>query len=142
MKFPTAKALAALAAGGMITVLTAGPVAAADDAGGLVYRADLTELNDSGATGSATFTVSEDGTTMDVEITADGFDLDGPHAMHLHGHHFVDPARPGVWRDTALFDRGEQGSMQFVADNPGKWLLHCHMVEHMSGGMMTWFEVT
>ena len=30
----------------------------------------------------------------------------------------------------------------FVADNPGKWLLHCHMLEHAAGGMMTWFDVT
>jgi FtsP/CotA-like multicopper oxidase with cupredoxin domain len=49
---------------------------------------------------------------------------------------------PGIWRDTTLFSRGEQGSMAFVADNPGKWLIHCHMVEHMAGGMVTWFEVT
>jgi FtsP/CotA-like multicopper oxidase with cupredoxin domain len=46
-----------------------------------------------------------------------------------------------VRRDTALFARGEQGSMRFIADNPGKWLIHCHMVEHMAGGMVTWFEV-
>ena len=81
----------------------------------------------------------ERGTAVSLDVDNDNR---WPHAMHLHGHHFVDPARPGVWRDTALFDRGEQGAMQFIADNPGKWLLHCHMVEHMSGGMMTWFEVT
>jgi FtsP/CotA-like multicopper oxidase with cupredoxin domain len=46
------------------------------------------------------------------------------------------------WRDTALFTRGEQGTMRFIADNPGKWLIHCHMVEHMAGGMVTWFEVS
>jgi FtsP/CotA-like multicopper oxidase with cupredoxin domain len=64
-----------------------------------------------------------------------------PHAMHLHGHHFIYHATPDYWRDTALFARGEQGSMRFIADNPGKWLIHCHMVEHMAGGMVTWFEV-
>ena len=78
--------------------------------------------------------------------TAVSLDVDNdnrwPHAMHLHGHHFFKPERPDVWRDVVLFDRGERGSMQFVADNPGKWLIHCHMVEHMAGGMMTWFEVT
>jgi len=65
-----------------------------------------------------------------------------PHAMHLHGHHFIYHKTPQLWRDTALFARGEQGSMRFIADNPGKWLIHCHMVEHMAGGMVTWFEVT
>lgn len=65
-----------------------------------------------------------------------------PHAMHIHGHHFIYDKTPKLWRDTALFSRSEQGSMQFIADNPGKWLIHCHMIEHMAGGMVTWFEVT
>lgn len=65
-----------------------------------------------------------------------------PHAMHIHGHHFICYRTPDYWRDTALFERGEQGSIRFIADNPGKWLIHCHMVEHMDGGMQTWFEVT
>jgi FtsP/CotA-like multicopper oxidase with cupredoxin domain len=29
----------------------------------------------------------------------------------------------------------------FVADNPGKWMLHCHMLEHQAAGMMTWINV-
>jgi len=32
-------------------------------------------------------------------------------------------------------------SIAFVADNPGKWLLHCHMIEHQAGGMVTWIHV-
>lgn len=64
-----------------------------------------------------------------------------PHAMHIHGHHFKYSRSPDHWRDTVLLSREEQGSMQFVADNPGKWLIHCHMVEHMASGMLTWFEV-
>ena len=65
-----------------------------------------------------------------------------PHAMHIHGHHFQSDLEPGVWRDTLLFTREEQGNMRFVADNPGKWLIHCHMAEHMASGMLTWFEVS
>ncbi|MBT8436126.1 MAG: multicopper oxidase domain-containing protein, partial [Gammaproteobacteria bacterium] len=65
-----------------------------------------------------------------------------PHAMHIHGHHFIYHKTPEFWRDTALYARGERGTMKFVADNPGRWLIHCHMVEHMAGGMVTWFEVT
>ena len=65
-----------------------------------------------------------------------------PHAMHIHGHHFIHDRTPDFWRDTALFSRGERGTLKFIADNPGKWLIHCHMVEHMAGGMATWFEVT
>ena len=71
-----------------------------------------------------------------------------PHAMHVHGHHFrvversgstVDEGAP--WRDTFLVGPGQTTKIAFVADNPGKWLLHCHMLEHAAAGMRTWFEV-
>ncbi|VAX07178.1 Multicopper oxidase, partial [hydrothermal vent metagenome] len=32
-------------------------------------------------------------------------------------------------------------TIAFVADNPGKWLFHCHMLEHAAAGMSSWFEV-
>ena len=79
------------------------------------------------------------GTAVSLEVDNDNA---WPHAMHVHGHHFQRDSEPGLWRDTTLFQRGERGSMRFVADNPGKWLIHCHMVEHMAAGMETWFEVT
>jgi len=79
------------------------------------------------------------GTAVSLDVVNDN---SWPHAMHLHGHHFIYHKAPGIWRDTALFARGEQGTMRFIADNPGKWLIHCHMVEHMAGGMVTWFEVS
>ena len=68
-----------------------------------------------------------------------------PHGMHLHGHHFrqVSPdASLGPWRDTLLMDREETVRIGFVADNPGDWLLHCHMLEHSVSGMLTWFRVS
>ena len=64
-----------------------------------------------------------------------------PHGIHVHGHHFQDMREPAAWRDTALLNRGEETSLRFIADNPGKWLIHCHMLEHQAGGMKTWFEV-
>lgn len=72
-----------------------------------------------------------------------------PHAIHTHGHHFQILARNGAtpsegqhWRDTFLIAPQERVRIAFVADNPGKWLLHCHMLEHAAAGMNTWFEVT
>ena len=65
-----------------------------------------------------------------------------PHGIHVHGHHFQDSREPGIWRDTALLNRGETTSLRFIADNPGQWLIHCHMLEHQAAGMKTWFEVT
>jgi FtsP/CotA-like multicopper oxidase with cupredoxin domain len=65
-----------------------------------------------------------------------------PHPMHLHGHSFRVITRNGQptlhkeWRDTVLMAPGEKVDVAFVADNPGDWLLHCHVLEHMAGGMM------
>ena len=67
-----------------------------------------------------------------------------PHAMHLHGHHFRKieaDGTTGPLRDTILVDREETAEIGFVADNPGDWLLHCHMPEHAEGGMETWVRV-
>ena len=67
-----------------------------------------------------------------------------PHAMHLHGHHFQEVLADGGYgpfRDTLLLQSGETREIAFVADNPGDWLLHCHMLEHAASGMMTWIEV-
>jgi FtsP/CotA-like multicopper oxidase with cupredoxin domain len=70
-----------------------------------------------------------------------------PHAMHLHGHHAKVISRNGratpsdVWRDTILLNRGERAEVAFVADNPGRWMIHCHMLGHQVAGMTSWFEV-
>jgi len=79
-----------------------------------------------------------------------------PHAIHLHGHHFrivsrasypsgksisVSAEEKHAFRDTVLLERDEVAEIAFVADNPGKWMLHCHMLEHQASGMGTWFQV-
>lgn len=78
------------------------------------------------------------GTAISLNIDNDNV---WPHAMHIHGHHFIVDKNPAELRDTALFTRQEKGSLKFIADNPGKWLIHCHMIEHQASGMVTWFEV-
>ncbi|RME97308.1 MAG: multicopper oxidase family protein, partial [Alphaproteobacteria bacterium] len=70
-----------------------------------------------------------------------------PHAIHMHGHHFRQSDAAGgssaaPWLDTILIARDETATVRFVADNPGKWMIHCHMLEHQAAGMGTWFEVT
>jgi len=69
------------------------------------------------------------------------------HAMHVHGHHFrlLDARDDGwkpYWLDTVMVNVRETQRIAFVADNPGKWMIHCHMIEHMATGMAAWFEVT
>lgn len=77
------KLLTSLAAAGAATLLIAAPAAASHE--GSVYTANLQELNNSGASGTASVTVSDDGETMTVKVDATGFNLDGPHAQHIHG---------------------------------------------------------
>jgi FtsP/CotA-like multicopper oxidase with cupredoxin domain len=44
------------------------------------------------------------------------------------------PHRP--WRDTVMVDPADTVEIAFVADNPGLWMLHCHVLEHQDAGMM------
>lgn len=70
------------------------------------------------------------------------------HPIHLHGHSFevADPRHAGgemtVIRDTVLMAPHETTEIAFVADNPGRWMLHCHVLEHQASGMMGVIEVT
>jgi FtsP/CotA-like multicopper oxidase with cupredoxin domain len=64
-----------------------------------------------------------------------------PHAMHLHGQHFwvksgeFGQEEKALLRDTYLMQPGEKKDLIFIADNPGLWLFHCHMLEHHAAGM-------
>lgn len=64
------------------------------------------------------------------------------HPIHLHGHVFRVLSKngkevlPRQWGDTLLLDPDSRAEIAFVADNPGKWMLHCHVLEHQASGMM------
>ncbi|HEY6897167.1 MAG TPA: multicopper oxidase family protein [Rhodocyclaceae bacterium] len=64
------------------------------------------------------------------------------HPMHLHGHFFrvlaVDGRKTRLreWRDTVLMAPRSSVEVAFVADNPGEWMYHCHILDHAAGGMM------
>ncbi|MDQ4069616.1 MAG: multicopper oxidase domain-containing protein, partial [Actinomycetota bacterium] len=71
---------------------------------------------------------------LDFENTTTMF-----HPMHLHGHTFqvVNPGgAPGARKDTTIVRPNEPLSVEFVADNPGQWMVHCHNNYHQEGGMM------
>ena len=69
------------------------------------------------------------------------------HPMHLHGHAFRVLSRNGVptarreWQDTVLMDPRERVEIAFVADNPGDWLFHCHVLGHQASGMKSMIRV-
>lgn len=69
------------------------------------------------------------------------------HPIHFHGQRFfvlstngVKNPRP-VWQDTALIAKGDTVDILLEASNPGKWMTHCHILEHAESGMMLVFDV-
>jgi FtsP/CotA-like multicopper oxidase with cupredoxin domain len=58
------------------------------------------------------------------------------HPMHLHGHTFALTSEFGSARkDTVNVLPGETVSVDFLADNPGQWMTHCHNTYHLESGM-------
>lgn len=70
-----------------------------------------------------------------------------PHPMHLHGHSFRVLSQNDTavlhhpWQDTVLIESGATSKIAFVADNPGDWMFHCHILEHQAAGMMAVIRV-
>ena len=47
-----------------------------------------------------------------------------------------------VWKDTVLLPAGGTVDLLLELTNPGHWMLHCHIAEHLEAGMMMGFEVS
>jgi FtsP/CotA-like multicopper oxidase with cupredoxin domain len=69
------------------------------------------------------------------------------HPMHVHGQRFLVLAVNGVpnenlsWKDTVLVPAGAVVDILLDTSNPGDWMLHCHIGEHLSAGMMMHFTI-
>jgi iron transport multicopper oxidase len=83
-----------------------------------------------------------------VQLTINNLDV-AIHPFHLHGHQFQVCERPSsdsgsfnghtrnfpavpMRRDTVAVNPGSYAVIRFVADNPGVWLFHCHIVSFPS----------
>jgi FtsP/CotA-like multicopper oxidase with cupredoxin domain len=79
-----------------------------------------------------------------------------PHAMHLHGYTFKvvaidgNPVPQPQAQNTVTLLPGETADISFTANNPGRWMLHCHILDHMMnpgddvddmGGLVTFVNV-
>ncbi|KIJ53597.1 multicopper oxidase [Sphaerobolus stellatus SS14] len=99
--------------------------------------------------------------TKVIELIINNLD-EGPHPFHLHGHHFYPllshkstygwgmynytaghkaPHQAPVARDTFTIPRRGHVVIRFVADAPGMWLFHCHVLVHLSTGMAMTFNI-
>lgn len=78
------------------------------------------------------------------------------HAMHLHGYSFKvvaidgNPVANPQLQNTITMLPGETADISFIANNPGKWMFHCHILDHMinpgddadmMGGLVTFINV-
>jgi FtsP/CotA-like multicopper oxidase with cupredoxin domain len=63
------------------------------------------------------------------------------HPIHLHGMAFRVLGREGGFTDTVLLDAHQTVDIAVVADNPGDWVLHCHVIEHQKTGLAAYVRV-
>lgn len=70
------------------------------------------------------------------------------HPIHFHGQRFLVVSRNGqpttnrAWKDTAVLPSGETMDILLELTNPGRWMMHCHVAEHLGTGMMGMFRVS
>lgn len=88
------------------------------------------------------------GTRLKLRLTSDRHTLHPmQHPIHLHGQRMLVLARNGVaethpvWKDTVLLPAGATVDLLVELDNPGRWMLHCHIAEHLETGMHAVWEV-
>ena len=69
------------------------------------------------------------------------------HPIHIHGQRYLVLSMDGVqnrnqvWKDTAIVPVGSTMDILVDMSNPGTWMLHCHISEHLQSGMMLTFTV-
>ena len=69
------------------------------------------------------------------------------HPIHFHGQRFLvlaingQPVENQVWKDTVLVPTGATVDIVLDPSNPGDWMAHCHIAEHLTAGMMFGFQV-
>jgi suppressor of ftsI len=88
------------------------------------------------------------GDVVKLRVQNDRYVLHGmQHPIHIHGQRFLVLSRNGIaepnlgWKDTFLLPTGETADLLLEITNPGRWMLHCHIAEHIEAGMHAVFEV-
>jgi suppressor of ftsI len=88
------------------------------------------------------------GDVVKIRIHNDGTSMHPMgHPIHFHGQRFLILDRDGVpnpylaWKETVLVPVGQTVDILLDASNPGKWMAHCHIAEHLDAGMRMVFTV-
>lgn len=90
----------------------------------------------------------ETGDVVKIRITNDRRSFHAmQHPIHIHGQRFLVLSHNGVpndnlvWKDTVLVPVGTSVEILLELTNPGTWMAHCHIAEHLESGMKMAFEV-
>ncbi|HEY1651720.1 MAG TPA: multicopper oxidase domain-containing protein [Acidimicrobiales bacterium] len=62
------------------------------------------------------------------------------HVFHIHGHRWQVPS--GGYVDSQILGPSTTLTVAYTEDNPGEWLYHCHVTDHMAGGMVGQYVTT
>lgn len=88
------------------------------------------------------------GDLVKIRITNDGKSMHPmQHPFHMHGQRFLildtngEKTENFVWKDTVLIPAGQYVDILVDMSNPGTWMAHCHIVEHIFAGMMFHYQV-
>ena len=83
------------------------------------------------------------GDKVKIRITNDGNSVHPmQHPIHFHGQRFLVLNKNGVpqtdlvWKDTVNVPAGEYLDILVDISNPGVWVAHCHILEHIEAGMV------
>jgi len=131
--------------------------------GGIEWEDDMAMMNAMSDTDSAKWKIVDEDTQAENEKINWTFKRGEPvkirifndpksahpmqHPIHFHGQRFLVVARDGVrqsnlvWKDTVLVKAGETVDIVLDTSNPGLWMAHCHIAEHLETGMMFIFKV-
>jgi FtsP/CotA-like multicopper oxidase with cupredoxin domain len=80
-------------------------------------------------------------------VNEPGSDHPMQHPIHFHGQRFLVLSRDGTrnenlaWKDTVLVPTGQAVDILVDMSNPGSWMVHCHIAEHLEGGMMFTYHI-
>jgi FtsP/CotA-like multicopper oxidase with cupredoxin domain len=80
---------------------------------------------------------SKIGQLVQWDVMAMGSDF---HTFHVHGHRWIAPG--GVPRDTQTIGPAESFRFRWREEDPGTWLYHCHVEQHMMAGMIGIYRVS
>lgn len=134
-----------------------------DDADGIEWEDDMPMMNQISTDESVTWKLVDEKTgeeNMDINWSFTQGELvkvrihNDPntmhpmqHPIHFHGQRFIVLSENGVtnnnlqWKDTVLVPKGKTVDLLVEMSNPGVWMAHCHIAEHLHAGMMLSFEV-